>query len=215
MWRLFRKFSFHYITYMIPFMVFMAFYLLEYKEKGGVSVIMLQTFWTWLMISGSISGGEKYEEKNKGYHFLKILPIEDKHIIWSKYLLALIAVIVSISFNILVFRAYINNDDLFRIMITFSVIWNVFCLIYAGLIHIGIFRYGYTKMFKIFWTLAFVIFAGFVLSNIFLPKMNINIRSVLNIAKSRIWIFFLAGGLVIYYQLMKIALKVKQNMGDL
>lgn len=211
MWKLVRIQFVNYLRYIIPLGVFLIFYFTEFYQGGKLPVFVFLCFWAFLLISGSLSTSESYEEKNQGYRILSTLPVTDKEIVTSKFIMILGAVSIVTLLNIVLLIIRLNSSEKTSGMIMTGILWGVFCLLYGAVMYIGIFKLGFTRMTKYFWTAFLIIivlmifFVGDVLS-----VLKIDIDSIYNFSRSSIWILFPIVGIFGYYFLYKYAIKVKE-----
>lgn len=216
MWKLVRIQFINYLRYIIPLGIFLILYFTEFYEGGRLPVFVFLCFWAFLLTSGSLSTSESYEEKNSGYRILSILPVTDKEIVASKFLMVLAAVSLITLMNVALLFIRIGSSEKPWMMIMIGLLWGVFCLLYGAVMYIGIFKLGYTRMTKYFWTAFLIIivlmifFVGDVLSG-----LKINVESLHHFSKSGLWIVLVAAGIIGYYYLYKYAITVKLQSEEL
>ncbi len=210
MWKLIRFQSINYLRYIIPLGIFLIFYFTEFYQGGKLPVFVFLCFWAFLLISGSLSTSESYEEKNNGYRMLSALPITDKEIVASKFLMVLGAVSVVTVLNIFLLLIRMDSPDKLQMKIMIGVLWGVFCLLYGAVMYIGIFKLGFTRMTKYFWTafLVIIVLLIFFVGDV-LTGLKINIANLNRFSNSLLWIIPAVAGVAVYYYLYRYAIKVK------
>ena len=211
MWTLIRIQAFNYLRYLIPLSVFLIFYFTEFYEGGKLPVFVFLCFWAFLLISGSLSTSESYEEKNKGYRIMGALPVTDREIVFSKFILVFGAALFVTVLNVSLLLVRMDTVEGFPMKLMVGVLWGIFCLHYGGVMYIGIFKLGYTRMTKYFWTafliilVAMVFFVGDVLTG-----LKINPENLKRIADGGLWIPAAILGIVFYYFMYRYAVRVKE-----
>lgn len=212
MWKLIRVQSLNYLRYLIPLMIFLIFYFSEYYKSGKLPVFVFLCFWAFLLVSGSLSTSEGYEEKNNGYNILKVLPITNKEIVSSKFLLVLGSVLMVTGLNIFLLVLRNSSPAKINFMIMVGILWGVICLIYGAVMYVGIFKLGFTRMTKYFWTffIVFLVIMIFLLGDFIIPILKSKAESIVRFADSKLWILIAAAGIILYFYLYKYAIKVKE-----
>ncbi|MCK5004997.1 MAG: ABC-2 transporter permease [Candidatus Aminicenantes bacterium] len=213
MWKLIRVQSLNYLRYLIPLGIFLIFYFREFYQGGKLPVFVFLCFWAFLLVSGSLTTSESYEEKNNGYEILGILPVTNKEIVSSKFILVLGTVMLVTGLNIFLLILRTKSPEKLNMMIMIGLLWGVVCLLYGAQMYIGIFKFGYNRMTKYFWFffLIILVLLIFFLGDFIFPGLNINKQAVIKFADSRIWLFLVPAGGVLYCYLYKIAVRVKET----
>jgi len=212
MWKLIRIQSMNYLRYLVPLSIFLIFYFTEFYEGGKLPVFVFLCFWAFLLISGSLSTSESYEEKNKGYRILASLPLTDQEVVFSKFILVFGAAVFVTVLNISLLLIRMENVEGFTMKLMVGILWGVFCLHYGAVMYIGIFKLGFTRMTKYFWTafliilVVMVFFVGDVLSG-----LKINPQSLNSLAKGGLWIPAAVLGVILYYFMYRYAVKAKEE----
>ncbi len=211
MWKLIRFQSLSYLKYMIPLMVFLLFYFFELNRGGKVPVFFFLCFWAFLLVSGSLTTSEKYEETHNGYRILGALPVTNREIVGAKFILVLGAVILVTGFNITLLLAHSGSMQAKPTMVMIGVLWGIFCLLYGAVLYVGIFKFGYARMTNAFWIffIILLVLLIFFLGDI-LDVSDFHIGTLHQFAKSLVWIPLPLIGLWIYYRLYECAVKVKE-----
>ncbi len=211
MWKLVRIQFINYLRYIIPLGIFLIFYFTEFYEGGKLPVFVFLCFWAFLLISGSLSTSESYEEKNQGYQILSTLPVTNKEIVSSKFMMVFGAVTMITLFNVILLTIRMGSIEGLKMKIMIGILWGVFCLLYGGVMYIGIFKLGFTRMTKYFWTafLIIIVLLIFFIGDV-LRGLKINIESLQRFSESGLWLVLVAAGLAVYFYLYKYAIKVKE-----
>lgn len=213
MWPLIKKNSILFISYVLPFTALLTFYWFVESKAEDPHFILVIFFWMWILTIGFISSGEQQEAKSNGYEFLKTLPLSDSEIVATKFLLTLIMVVFVVCLDLVLLSFFKGTPFQLKAILFFIPVNGMACLLLAGLLYIGVFKYGFARMHKIFWGVAFGSVAVLILSvELLLPKIKTNLVVIVNSLIDMSWIFqLLAVGLVLYcyYQMMKTAVKVK------
>ncbi len=86
----------------------------------------------------------------------------------------------------------------------------IFWVIFAGLLHLGVIKFGYMSFGKFLWILMIVgLLLPILVTSFLLPKIGLDRYDVLYAITSVNWIFVTAVGLAIYYGLIRMAMKMK------
>jgi len=176
--------------------------------------IFMGGMWATLAVLVGAINGEMIEEKMHGYAFLRILPIKDRDIVMSKFLMAgLTACVFVVQINIL-FGFLPGPAHLFalgRILIPLSA---GLALLAAALLYVLAFRIGFSRFIKIAWGAFFVIILSPILILEFvLLKIDLDYGQIINSIISLPWMVWLVVGLAFiasYFGLMSLAVKAKE-----
>ena len=78
--------------------------------------------------------------------------------------------------------------------------------------YVGIFKLGFTRMTKYFWTffIVFLVIMIFLLGDFIIPILKSKAESIVRFADSKLWILIAAAGIILYFYLYKYAIKVKE-----
>jgi hypothetical protein len=213
MWPLIKKNSIFFISYVLPFTVFLILYWFIESKANDPNFVMVIYFWMWILTIGFISSGEQQEAKNKGYEFLQILPVTDAEIVASKFLLTLILVVFIVCFDLALLSFFKGTTLQLKTILFFVPVNGMASLLLAGLLFIGVFKFGFSLMHKVFWAVTFGAVAVMILTvELLLPKIRAHLPAIIDFLTHISWIFrLLAVGVVLYcyYLMMKLAIKVK------
>jgi len=216
MWQLIRIQFLNYLRYLIPLGIFLILYFTEFYEGGKLPVFIFLCFWAFLLVSGSLSTSESYEEKNNGYQILGALPLTDKEIVGSKFIMVAAAVTLVTLLNTCLLFIRMGSPELLQFKIMIGIVWGVCCLLYGAVMYIGIFRLGFTRMTKYFWTAFLIIivlmifFAGDVMAGLKIDLMSLN-----RFSQGPLWKMAALTGIAAYYFLYRYALRVKERSEEI
>jgi len=213
MWKLVRVQSLNYLKYFLPLTAFLIYYFTVYDGGGKTPAFVFLCFWAFLLVSGSISTGEGYEEKHKGYRILSVLPLTGREIVGTKFLLVLGSVILATGLNVALLVLKAGSPGRTDLMVMIGVLWGVVCLIYGGIMYVGIFRFGFTSMTKMFWMVFLVLIVAmiFLLGDVIVPAFKGWAPAIREFAGSRWWLLVLVPAAPLYLFLYRVALRVKER----
>lgn len=214
MLRLIWKNAFGYLLIGLSLMAMIMIYLLIRRGPFNPVIILFQGQMMIYGIGAGLLNSEQLEEKCQGYTFLRILPLNDREIVTSKFAALFITSVLLVGFNCSGYFFIRGNLDLFN----FGRIFFLFCgnlsLIIGAFLYIFIFRYGAFKFIKIGWLIMVsVMIVPILLIEIVLTKINVDFQGILLSMAGLHWIFWVVitlTVLTIYYGLMSLAVKAKQ-----
>jgi ABC-type transport system involved in multi-copper enzyme maturation permease subunit len=182
------------------------------KELSGPQV-MFQGLWLILVVEGALAVNEKAEDKTHGYKFLRILPIKDREIVLSKFLIVLLTTLFLIVFNYILYLFIPGPVHLYKIGRILVLVSGIYALILAATSYIIIFRFGHATFVKFVWIVMIITMVGPVLifESVVL-KMDLDIGIIteeLSQIHWLIWIVLPVCGLTLFYLLFQTALKAK------
>jgi len=127
--------------------------------------------------------------------------------------MVLLAVTVITILNIVLLLIRMGSQGHLQLKIMIGVLWGVFCLLYGAVMYIGIFKLGFTRMTKYFWTafLVLVVIMIIILPDLIISPLKDKIESITNFAGSGLWIFLAVAGGVLYFFLYKYAITAKEQ----
>lgn len=216
MLRLMKKFSWPFILYPI-LLIGIAFPLFNYDRLTGpdpldLSFVFILTPYLFYVAIGAIWTHEQMEFKSKGYLFLKLLPIKDKDIVYSKFLLVYLSVLVYVVFHIIAFAAIFKDPTIFGPSCSFMVLNGVLCLLLAALVYIVINKFGFDKVGKYFaWLWILILAVPLILVIFLLPKIGLTRTEIIMFGAKFNWILMSAAGTIVYMGLMQLAVKAKKS----
>lgn len=214
MLRLMKKYAFVYYGYM-AIILGLLYPLNNYDRLTGsrpldLSFGYMQAFQIFWIIFASIWMQEQIEFKANGYKFLRTLPIKDKDIVGAKFTVVFGSVFIYVIFHCIAFAFISTAPEYLNPSITAVINLGIVCLIFAGLLHLGVIKFGYMNFGKF---LLILMILGLVLpilvTSFLLPKIGLDRYDVLYAITSVNWIFVTAVGFALYFGLMRIAVKLK------
>jgi hypothetical protein len=134
------------IAFVVCTTLLLATVLQEYLQRDVTSVVgshgLLMLF-VFMLVYGTVMHVEKYEEKFKAYRFLRTLPLTDREIVYSKFVLLILLALFAVTFLMSTASIFSINTWEHRTL-NFLVPAAVLALLAGGTAYIGIFRWGYS-----------------------------------------------------------------------
>ena len=115
MLRLIKKNAFYFVYYAAVIFPLMAFYMCFVRKELSGAIVMFQGLWLILIVEGALAVSERAEDKTRGYDFLRLLPIKDREIVQSKFLIVLLTTIFLLAFNYILYLFIPGPVHLFTI----------------------------------------------------------------------------------------------------
>ena len=214
MLHLMKKNAFFFILYAFSITALLTLYWLLVRGTLSGIMVIFQGLWMVLIVEGGIAGNEKNEEKSKGYKFLRTLPLTDREIVRSKFILVLLTAVFVLACNSTLYLLMPGPSHLKEVGPLYALIFTNLCLVLAGISYIIIFRFGHAAFVKFVWTATIIIMVTPILliEFVFL-KMDIDFRGIIERVNQYNWIIgacFTICGLAAFFLLMQAAIKVKQ-----
>lgn len=214
MLRLIQKNAFYFTLNTVVILTLMTVYWFTARNELSWGMVLFQGLWMILIVEGSISSNEKAEEKSNGYKLLRILPVGDREIVISKFILVLSTVVFVLAYNYILYFFIPGSSHLYALG-RFHVFLCLFISLFlAGLSYIIIFRFGNAVFLKFVWIATItIIVTPILLIELVLLKMDIDFRSFIDqIARLNglIWVTIGLSGLGVYFLMMQVAIKAKQ-----
>jgi len=209
-----KKFAFVYYGYMAIILGFL-YPLYNHDRITGPRPLDLsfgywqaiQIFW---VIFASMGMAEQIEFKANGYKFLRTLPIKNKDIVGAKFFVVFGSVFIYVVFHCIAFAFISKTPEYFNPSCTAVITMGGVSLIFAGLLQVGVIKFGYMNFGKYLWILMIVgIALPIVVTSFLLPEIGLTRYDVLNTITSANWIFVTLAGLAVYFGLLRIAVKLK------
>jgi len=213
MLRLMKKNAFYFILYAVGILGLMTVYWFTARRELSWGMVLFQGLWLILIVEGSLTINEKTEEKSNAYNFLRILPIEDREIVISKFILVLLTGIFVLVCNYFMYIFMPGPPYLYALgrIHVFLCLFIALCL--AGLSYIIIFRFGHAVFVKYMWiTLITLMVTPILFIELVLLKLDIDYREIIDKIiqlSGLIWITIAICGFTVYLLLMKTAIKAK------
>jgi hypothetical protein len=140
-----------------------------FVTTGGILVAML--------VLGAVVVIEQYEEKHNGYAFLDVLPLGSGEIVAAKFGTILAAAVLSAGFLIALFSFSSGGPQQTAAARSIAVISAGASLIFAALVYLGIFAFGFTAFTRIGLALLIGLQVLFVLSRYVSTLRSLVIRA--------------------------------------
>lgn len=217
MWPLIKKNSILFLVYVLPIfaMVTIIWFgdLPSADNPNNLYSVFAELFWMWILTLTFVGVDEQIESKNKGYEFLKTLPVTDAEIVKAKFLLALIMVMLFVGLFQIMF-SFLKAPPLMLRTIRFITLLNgIVCLLLVALWYIGVFKFGFSRMYKYscFVTIGTAVLMLMSVRRL-LPRLKAHILSIADYISQINWfvqLLVVAAAVYCYYLLMKAAIKVK------
>jgi len=213
MFHLMKKNSYYFVqpAILIPFLT--AVWLIKPRPLDTYPIFM-GGMWLILAVLNGTIGGEMIEHKMKGYAFLRNLPIRDRDIVMSKFLMAgLSAGIFVLHINIL-FGFLTGPAHLFALGRILIPIFAGITLLLVALLYILVYSIGYSRFIKIAWATFFVaILFPILFLEFVLPRLRLDFGKIIDSIICQPWSVWVAAGIIFiaaYYGLMQLAIKAKK-----
>ncbi len=208
-----KKYAFIYYGYM-ALVLGLMYPLLNHDRLTGPRPLDL-SFGYWQAISifwvifASLWMHEQMEFKTNGYNFLRTLPIKNRDIVAAKFVVVLGSVFIYAVFHCIAFFFISRAPEYFNPSCTAVINMGNICLIFAGLLQVGVIKFGYMNFGKFLWILMIVGLAlPIVVTSFLLPKIGLDRYDILKAITSVNWIVMTAVALALYYGLMRAAVKL-------
>ena len=214
MLRLMKKNALYFAYYAAVIFPLMTLYFYFVRKELSGPMVMFQGLWLILIVEGALAVNEKAEDKTRGYDFLRILPIKDREIVLSKFLIVLITAIFLVAFNYILYLFVPGPVHLYtigRILVPLSAIY---ALVLAGVSYIIIFRFGHAAFVKFIWAAMIIsMVAPVLIFESVILKMDLDINTItdrLSQFRWLIWIVLPICGLAVFYILFQAASRAKE-----
>lgn len=99
-----------------------------------------------MLVYGTVMHVEKHEDKNSAYAFLRTLPISDREVVTAKFILLLFLDIIGVAYLWAAIRLSELTYSPISILPRYLITAGIVCLVFSGIIYLGIYRFGYMKM---------------------------------------------------------------------
>ena len=208
-----KKYSFYFLISLFVFFLLSVpvVMLIQGDIQKVVFAVLICGIFIYFNALGPIFGSEQYEEKNKGYEFLNILPLRNIDIVAAKFLWVLLVDGCFVA-GILLFLKYSpwsgNQLVLFR---SLALLNGSVCLLLAGVSYLLIFWIGYTKYMIV--VLSVMVAMGFIpmlVFKFFNGRIDQIVADTGNFITDINWLIVLTVVLMVYVGLMFLAGKVKK-----
>lgn len=214
MLRLMKKNAIYFLSYAVGILGLMTVYWFTARNELSWAMVLFQGLWLILIVEGSLTINEKAEEKAKAYDFLRTLPISDREIVVSKFILVLLTGIFVLACNYAIYFFMPGPPYLVALGRIFLLLCLFGALSFAGISYIIIFRYGHSIFVKFVWiTLIIVMVSPLLLIELVLLKLDIDYREIIDKIiqlNGLIWVLIALCGFMASFFLMNAAIKAKQ-----
>jgi len=203
-------------TFYVFYLVFFAclfFPLLNHSRSDSADsfdfiYVFYQGSWIFWMVLGPIWGNEQIEAKNKGYIFLSTLPIKKSEIVISKYMLVFLSVVFFVVYYSIAILFFPTPPEHLTLIRTFICILGGICLMISGVVYLGIYRFGFSKLSKVIFALWIFLFLSPVFVKEFLmPKFNIGTLDIIQFFAGFNWILFSVFSVIIFLSTLWLSVK--------
>lgn len=204
-------------SYVIQFVIlapFLAVAWLITSRPLDTYHIFMGGMWMVLVVLGGAISGEIHEEKNKGYAFLKLLPIKERDIVMSKFLMAVLtaaAFVLHIKILLSFFPGPPRLFALARIMIPLCA---GAALLLTAFLYILVYSIGFSRFVKIAWTVFFLaILAPILIIEFVLRRFDPDYGQVIDSIISLPWPVLVLVGLAFvgaYLGALELAVRAKK-----
>jgi len=210
-----QKNALGYLLIGLSLMTLIVIYLLIRRGPFDPAIILFQGQMMIYGIGAGLLNSEQLEEKCQGYKFLRILPINDRDIVASKFVVLFFTTILLVGFNCTIYFFIGGNPNLFTLGRIFLLFCGNLSLIIGAFLHIFIFRLGAAKFIKIGWIIMVsVMILPLLFIEIALPKIDINFQGILQSMAGlhwMLWVMITLSVITIYFGLMVLAVKAKRT----
>lgn len=210
-----KKFSLFFILYSILLSIF-VFYLFNYDRVTGPDPLSLTFIFSlapyiFMAVMGAMWSHEQWEDKTNAYAFLATLPIKTADIVYSKFILVFLSVVFYVGFHCVALAVIAETPEFLVKSSRYMIMNGNICLIFAGFLYLGIFRYGFTKFGKFILASWIVLFIGpLIFMVVLLPKVGIERVEIIEWVTGQNWMVFTVISIAVFWSLMRIA--SKQNI---
>jgi hypothetical protein len=210
---LIKKDLFRVLLYLLPVFLILIFFFLVEGDTLTRKSPYIWVFYMFILISGALFTIEKNEEKHGGYHFLDRLPVTDREIVTSKFILLLVVVLVLQAANLVLSFTGLVPPEFSGIIRLVMVAFGWAYLTGIGLIYVLIFKMGYTRAMTVVWVtfigglFIFIFLLGSILKLARIDLSRIT-RVMLNL-NPLCWIVLSVLSLGLYVLLMEAAIRMK------
>ncbi len=169
-----------------------------------------------MFVANSILLLELNEDRCKGYAFLKILPIGTSDIVSGKFALVLMLDMVLVIYAFIMFASFPGRGDILTVGISLILVYAVIILIVAGLLYLGLFKFGLTRLMKVvlFSLPALCVIGPIVLEELFYAEVvDFDISKITPYLTTMNIVIFCMLGVVVYAALMRLAVRIFRTTG--
>ena len=213
MLRLMKKNALYFAYYTAIILPLMTLYFFLVRKEFSGAMVMFQGLWLILIVEGALTVNEKTEEKSHGYDFLRILPLKDRDIVLSKFIIVLLTTIFLVVFNYALYFFIPGSTHMYTIGRVVVFLSGIYALLLAAFSYIIIFRFGHPAFAKFVWAAMIVSMLGPILifESVIL-KMRTDLAVITEKLAQLYWLFWIVislCGLALFYCLYLVATRVK------
>ena len=189
-------------------------YIFWFLSRDSLNEIMVLVLGVtqFLLVLVPIMVNEQNEEKNHGYQFMAVLPINRSELVAGKFLLPLLAAGLLVMSNKFLISLFTASERAHDISASFILMSGLGALVVAAFIYLGVFAVGYTR---------FMVVAGVVLVSLGLvpqilfrtlrSRLDNIIQDVFVFLQELNWFLAITITLVFYLVLLRVALTIKNR----
>lgn len=197
-----------YITLLIP----LTLYWILSRDTLGVLPPLVQGLMLTAVTVIPVIANEQYEDKHKGYDFMRILPIKTGGIIAAKFMTLFSAAAILVLFNCLFFSFFKSDASALAVSRSFILLSALSSLIIGAIVYIGIFLLGYTMFLKV--TASLLIILGMIpplILKYMRPQFDQVITQALVFMENLSWLKATGITLIIFIALAALASRIKKH----
>lgn len=211
MWPIFKMNVLKVSAFLVTMPAFMSLYWVWRGDTAYLNLVVMQSYFLFLLISSTVSLTEQYEDQNKGYKFLRMLPVTIREIVTAKFLVVLMVVVILTAYHWVFFSFFSRNADHLALSWTFTMAVAVLGLVWVGVMYVCIYRFGMSRMVKYIWFVVILYLATLVITmELLLPDMDVDLPALIALAEGPVRYLIPVAGLAAYYGLMRTAIKIKE-----
>jgi len=208
-----KKYShyFLYSTFVFVLLSALLLVLIHGSLQTVIFAVLTCGIFIYFNALGPVFGSEQYEEKNKGYEFLKILPLRELDIVGAKFLWVLLVDAVFVGGILLVLSKSSWPEKQLVLFRSLALINGSISLLLVAFSYVFIFWIGYTKYVIV--VLSVLVAMGFVpmiIMKFFIEDIDQMLLDTYNFTAGLNWFFILPVVFLVYVGLLFIAAKIKK-----
>ncbi len=213
MLRLMKKNALYFAYYAAVIWPLLTLYFCLVRKEFSGAMILFQGLWLILTVEGALAVNEKTEEKQHGYDFLRMLPIKDREVVLSKFLIVLITAVLLVAFNYALYLFIPGSVHMYAIGRVVMLLSAIYALLLTGVSYVIIFRFGHAAFVKFVWVVMIISMVGPILiyEDIIL-KTSTDLATIAEKLGQLYWLFWIViplCGLAVFYFLFQTATKAK------
>jgi ABC-type transport system involved in multi-copper enzyme maturation permease subunit len=214
MLRLMKTNAVYFIQHSLGIMTLMTLYWFLVRKELSGAMVLFQGLWLILSVEGALAMNEKIEEKSEGYKFLRCLPIKDREVILSKFVLVLLTTALLVAYNYIIYLFFPGPAYLYAIGRVFVLLCALFAIVLAAVSYTIIFRFGHAVFVKFVWVVMIITMVSPILIFEFvILKMDMEINEIMERLGQLHWLTWIIMpicGFAIFYLLYQTATQAKE-----